>query len=163
MNIFVIGFPESGRTTFCKSISDKLGIGYIECGFSIQFESPDRLKEAISYPEFKNNMLDGVASPADFTYCFNYEEDMVIFLNRIDNKYETKDWEAINISVIRDYCYWLSSAGKLNKDRWLEFNFRFGDNDYSRIKCLGSKNCVYVVKSIEKVLEIAGESIARFI
>lgn len=102
-------------------------------------------------PRF-NIIIDGILSPKDFISLFDYTKDVVIFLNRIDNESEIKDHENIGISVIRDYCFWLASANLLPKERWMEFNFRIPGEDSDFVKVLGSKNSVFIVKSIKKVI-----------
>jgi hypothetical protein len=62
------------------------------------------------------------------------------------------DHENIGVSVIRDYCFWLSSASLINKSNWLEYNFRIPGEDSEFIKNLGSKNSVFIVKSIKKAI-----------
>lgn len=98
-------------------------------------------------------LIDGLSGPKDFVELFDYTEDMVVFLNRIDNDTPHKDYESIGVSVIRDYCFWLSSADLLPRERWLEYNFRMADTPSDQIKTLGSKNSVFVVKSLNKVIE----------
>jgi len=97
-------------------------------------------------------IIDGVASPKDFTALFDYRQDIVVFLNRVDNDHEYRDHENIGISVMRDYCTWMSSAGILNKERWLEYNFRIPGENSDYIKVMGAHNSVYIVKSINKVI-----------
>lgn len=97
-------------------------------------------------------VIDGVASPKDFTSLFDYRQDIVIFLNRTDNEHEYRDHENIGVSVIRDYCTWMGSASLLNKERWLEYNFRIPGEDSDHVKVMGAHNSVYIVKSINKVI-----------
>src|SRR5579885_3440038 len=79
--------------------------------------------------KIKHFVIDGLFAPKDFVHLFDYREDMVIFLNRTDNETETKDHETIGVSVMRDYCFWMSSANLLPKDRWIEYNFKIpGEN-----------------------------------
>lgn len=97
-------------------------------------------------------VIDGVASPKDFTALFDYRQDVVVFLNRIGNDSEYRDHENIGVSVIRDYCTWMGSAGLLNKERWMEYNFKIPGEDSDHIKVMGAHNSVYIVKSINKVI-----------
>ena len=97
-------------------------------------------------------VIDGVASPKDFTALFDYRQDIVVFLNRTDNDHEYRDHENIGASVIRDYCFWMSAAGVLNKERWMEYNFRIPGENSDHIKVMGAQNSVFIVKSINKVI-----------
>ena len=97
-------------------------------------------------------VIDGVSSPKDFTTLFDYREDIIVFLNRTDNENEYRDHENIGASVIRDYCFWMSSAGLLNKNRWLEYNFKIPGEASDNIKAMGAQNSVFIVKSINKVV-----------
>jgi adenylate kinase family enzyme len=97
-------------------------------------------------------VIDGVASPKDFTALFDYRQDVIVFLNRTDNDYEYRDHENIGTSVIRDYCYWMSSAGLLPKKRWLEYNFKVPGDTSEDIKAMGAQNSVFIIKSFKKVL-----------
>lgn len=100
----------------------------------------------------ENFVIDGIHSPKDFANLFDYNEDLVVFLNRTDNEFEYEDYENIGISVMRDYCFWLSSVSLLPKDRWLEFNFKIPGEDSDAMKTLGSKNTVHIVRSLNKVI-----------
>jgi adenylate kinase family enzyme len=98
-------------------------------------------------------IIDGVMSPKDFTELFDYNTDMVVFLNRTDNETSHKDYESIGVSVIRDYCFWLSAAELLPKERWFEYNFKMNAPPGDFVKAMGSKNSVFVVKSISNVID----------
>lgn len=99
-------------------------------------------------------IIDGVNSPKDFIHLFDVNKDIVVFLNRIDNSEEFKDSEIIAVSVIRDYCVWMATAGLLQPHRWLEYNFKIpGDNTESLpIKKMGAKNSVFLSKSIANTI-----------
>jgi len=104
-------------------------------------------------------VIDGVFSPPDFINLFDYREDVVVFLNRIDNDHDCQDHENIGNSVIRDYCFWMSSAGVIARKRWLEYNFRIQGEDSDAIKTMGVQNSVFIVKSINKVMSHLNEQI----
>jgi adenylate kinase family enzyme len=106
-----------------------------------------------SYDSDTTFVIDGVNSPKDFATLFDYRDDVVVFLNRTDNETEHKDHETIGISVMRDYCFWMSSASLLKKDRWIEYNFKIPGEPSDQIKTLGSKNSVFIIKSVDKVIE----------
>jgi hypothetical protein len=97
-------------------------------------------------------VIDGVSSPKDFAALFNYREDVIVFLNRTDNEHEYRDHENIGASVIRDYCFWMSAAGLLNKNRWLEYNFRIPGEPSDHVKVMGAQNSVFITKSIVRVI-----------
>lgn len=107
-----------------------------------------------SYEGDKLFIIDGIMSPKDFSELFDCRKDMVIFLNPtgIDDSY-VKDHEKIGISVIRDHCFWLSSAHLLAKNRWVEYNFKIPGEESDFVKELGSKNSVFIIRSIAKVIE----------
>lgn len=185
--LFIIGLPNSGRTTIAKSICNKFKhyhyISYNNWVKSL-FRDIDNNEHIQKYQEafndfkvnlFKSNpaicidvirdlidsnksnndntyVIDGVFSPKDFAVLFDFNKDTVVFLNRTDNEADSPDVDNIGISVMRDYCFWMSSAGFLNKERWIEYNYKFSHDDNDYIKSLGSKNSVYLVKSVNKVI-----------
>jgi len=110
-------------------------------------------------------IIDGIVSPKDFSELFDYRQDVVIFLNRngAEEEPHIRDHENIGISVIRDYCFWLSSASLLKRSGWLEYNFKIPGEDIDFIKELGSKNSVFIVRSINKVIQHAIEAIKKCI
>lgn len=196
MKVFIIGLPNSGRTTVAKSIAKKEGFQYIDATSWVlsTFRKPhdnepqqsfqeeyfnyqstrlkinpnlftDNVNEIIkSFNDDKVNfIIDGLTSPRDIVNLFNYNEDYMVFLNRTDNDTEYKDQESIGVSVIRDYCYWMSSANLLSKDHWLEFNFKIPGENSDFIKFLGSKNTVMIVKSINKVMSVLHELLYKTI
>lgn len=99
-----------------------------------------------------NYVIDGLTSPRDLAHLFDYNNDIIVFLNRTNNDSEFKDYENIGVSVMRDYCFWLSSANLLPKERWFEYNYQIPGEDSDFMKSLGSKNSVFIVKSINKVI-----------
>lgn len=120
------------------------------------------IKEAsdkINKSKYKNQIIDGVFSPRDFTHLFNYNEDTVVFLNRTDNEIEYRDSDNIGVSVIRDYCFWMASSGLIDKSNWIEYNFKIPGEEVDFIKELGSKNSVFIVKSLNKVISHLQERI----
>lgn len=103
-----------------------------------------------------NFIIDNLISPRDFVKLFNYNEDIVVFLNRIDyGDVEYKEHQNVALSSIRDYCFWMSSLGLMKKENWIEFNFVMnsnGINENSPIKKLGIYNTVYLAKSFLRVV-----------
>ena len=104
-------------------------------------------------------VIDGILSPRDFVTLFDFKQDVVVFLNRADNNHDYRDHENIGTSVIRDYCFWMSAAGLVNKHRWLEYNFRIPGEDSDHIKAMGAQNSVFIVKSIKRVISHLKEKI----
>ena len=100
-----------------------------------------------------NWVIDGIVSPRDFCRLFDYNQDVVVFLNRTDSELNAQDYESIGVSVMRDYCFWLASANLLSKPRWIEYNFKIPGEHSDSVKTLGSKNSVFIVKSIDKVID----------
>jgi hypothetical protein len=122
----------------------------------------ESMKANSSESNLENIVLDGINNPRDFVTLFNYNDDVVIFLNRNDNDSDVKDYENIAVTVMRDYCFWLSSAFLLPKERWIEINFKMAGEQSDFVKQLGSKNSVYLVKNIEKGIEIINELARKF-
>jgi hypothetical protein len=184
MKIFIVGLPQSCRTTVAKSIAGDLNINYIDAMSWVRStfrgikegEHPHQYeddfqqyltKRLLVNPWFITDhvcdmmkvigasdndfVIDGVASPRDFTYLFDYEKDIIVFLNRTDNDNEYRDHENIGTSVIRDYCFWMSAAGVLSKQRWMEYNFRVPGEPNDNVKAMGAQNSVFIVKSIDRV------------
>lgn len=104
-------------------------------------------------------VIDGIQSPRDFITLFDFRQDVIVFLNRTDNEHEFRDHENIGTSVIRDYCFWMSSAGLLTKDRWMEYNFRIPGEDSEHIKVMGAQNSVFIVRSIKRAISHLTERI----
>ena len=84
-------------------------------------------------------------------------------MNRVDNESDFKDHENIGVSVIRDYCFWMSSAGLIKKTHWLEYNFRVNDDKSDFVKAMGARNSVFIVKSIRRAISHLTESLAELI
>lgn len=184
MKIFIIGLPESGRTTVAKALCESEKYKHIHASSWIKqtfrekkvTERPEQYHDEYhswftsrmanqpnmildhisasmkSYSNTDQFIIDGVFSPRDFISLFNYNTDMVVFLNRTNNETEYKDYENIGVSVIKDYCFWLASASLLPKEKWLEYNFQIPGEDSDYVKALGSKNSVFIVKSIDNVI-----------
>lgn len=124
-------------------------------------------------------VVDGLSSPKDFAELFDYRTDTVIFLNRQDDDHsDAKDHENIGVSVIRDYCFWLSSIGLIDRGRWLEYNFRISDPDFRDpnkpplqkpkpqsdeqfVKEMGARNSIFIARSMNRVISHAIEKLGR--
>ncbi len=113
----------------------------------------DHINEMVNVSSPSVFVIDGINSPRDFINYFDYRKDIVIFLNRNDNEYEYRDHENIAVSVMRDYCFWMASAGLIAKERWLEFNFKMLGDDSDFIKVMGVQNTVILVRSLNKVVQ----------
>lgn len=188
MKVFIVGMPESGRTTVAKALCKDHGFRYVDGSSWVKStfreQNPDEhphqyhdeyhnwflnclkhkpdlclnhIEDSISFyegveeKEF-NYVVDSVVSPKDFCSLFDYNKDIVIFLDRTNNHAEYKDYENIGVSVIRDYCFWLASANLLPKHRWIEYKFQIPGEDIPGIKMLGSKNSVFIIKSIAMII-----------
>jgi hypothetical protein len=191
MNVFIVGNPKTGKSTLAKALCEEvsncehISIAWFGDAFrkpklgetdqhyldecyqylSQQLKSNPRVALDVVAPEIeefksKTCIIDGVLTPKDFVELFNYNTDIVIFLNRVDAPHP-RDHENIGVSVIRDYCFWLSSAGLIERGRWLEFNYRF-DEPGDLAKELGSKNTVVIIKGgIKKVIEVCKERLQK--
>lgn len=105
-----------------------------------------------AFGENNSFVIDGIFSPQDLAKLFDFNQDVIVFMNRTDNDYEYKESDNIAVSVMRDLCFWLSSANLLAKSRWIEFNFKMSGGDINFIKELGSKNRVMIVRSFNKII-----------
>jgi len=108
-------------------------------------------------------IIDGIISPKDFSDLFDYRQDVVVFLNRTDNESEYRDHENIGVSVIRDYCFWMSSANLIEKNKWLEYNFRIPGDDCDNVKVMGARNSVFITKSIAKTIDHLEDKIKELV
>lgn len=185
MRIFVLGLPNSGRTTVAKSIAENDDSYYISAvdWLMATFRSPhkgekpedfqneyveylvnrlkinpylivDNIFDIMDTSKSSNHfIIDGLSNPKDFIHLFDYNKDVVVFLNRIDNMTNGKDYEGISINVMRDYCLWLATMGFLDKNRWLEYNYKIPGEESDFTKTLGAKNVVTITKSINKAIE----------
>jgi adenylate kinase family enzyme len=197
MKIFIVGLPQSGRTTVAKSVCQEKGFNYVDAFSWIrsnfrdpkpgehlrQFEdefhywligrmknNPRMFVDMVhstmdSYPDKDANfIIDGLVSPRDFAELFDYNNDFVVFLNRTNGQdVEVQDYQNIGVSVMRDYCFWLSSAGLLPKSRWFEYNFKLSDEDSDSFKALGSKNSVFMIRSFKRVISHLKETLQELI
>lgn len=187
MKVFIIGMPQSGRTTVAKALCQADNFRYIDAfswlrssfrerkddekleTYEDEFHSwftnrlkinpqliVENVKESMdAYPSDDKliYVIDGLRSPKDFMQLFDYNKDIVVFLNRVDkNDADYKDYENIGVCVTKDYCFWLSSANLLPRERWFEYNFAIPGDDSDRVKNLGQKNSVFIVRSINRVI-----------
>lgn len=174
MNVFLIGFPQSGKDIIGKSL-ELPNFKYVNLTASldqISFPNDDAkhdyilklMKDCpdgfINADNLTNNcIVDGIISPRDFVHLFNYNSDVVVFINRTDNHPDTKEYQNIAAAVIKDYCFWLSSADLLQKNRWLEFNYKMLEDDPEYFKQMGFKNTVFSLKGINSVCKKLREQI----
>lgn len=121
----------------------------------------NHVSDMMQIHQHHNFVIDGVASPQDFANLFDFRQDIVVFLNRTDNESDHRDHESIGVSVIRDYCFWMSAAGVLPKERWLEYNFKVPGDDSDYVKQMGAQNSVFIVRSLNKVISHLSERIKR--
>jgi len=189
MKIFIVGLPRSGRSTVAKAVVEAHSYRYIDAMSWVRSnfrecepgEHPHQYEDAyqqhlaqlrLADPWFVSDyilkemwygtetfVIDGLTSPKDFVQLFDYQKDIVIFLNRTDNEHEYRDHENIGVSVIRDYCFWMSAASLLSKERWLEYNFKIPGETSEHIKVMGAQNSVFIVKSIARVVSHLVEKI----
>ena len=188
MKIFIIGMPESGRTTVAKALCEQDYFVYVDASSWLkdsfrpqrEEEHPEHYHDAyhqwyLNLYKENNNLIidhvnssiaaygyddnkttwviDGINNPHDFPVLFDHNQDFVVFLNRTDNQeVKIKDYETIGASVIRDYCFWLSAGGMLPRERWFEYNFKVTGGVVEKFKAMGSKNSVFIVGSIDKVV-----------
>jgi hypothetical protein len=190
MNTFLIGLRRSGRTTLAQAICQDKSYQHISTAwFQEGFRKPkdgetdqhfldayyqyfsqtlqekpravvDVVKSALEVFQGNHCIIDGIQSPRDFTELFDYNRDMVIFLNRIDAPV-AREFESIGVSVIRDYCFWLASSGLLKRKQWHEYNFKIPGEESDFIKELGSKNRVFLTKNLGRVIESVKEALTK--
>ena len=113
----------------------------------------DAIKDTInSFKKHDVTIIDGILNPKNFIDLFDYNKDIIVILNRLDNNQDCIDYDYMSVNLIKDYCFWLSSSGLLSKDRWIEYNFKLTGKDDAQIKTLGNKNTIYLVKSLNKAI-----------
>lgn len=190
MNIYILGLPQSGRTTVAKELAQQLDFTYLSsCDWLKQsFRLPnvneheqsyveeyqkyffDRVKanpdicvnnivNTISYQKQNHFIIDGINSPRDFIKLFDCSKDMIVILNRLDNSAYHKDYDGVFISAIKDYCFWLSSTQLINKQQWLEYNFKINSEPSDVVKTMGTKNSVFLIKNISGVISHLEEQV----
>jgi hypothetical protein len=121
---------------------------------------PDYLQGQIAkQPDKTLFVIDGLTSPKDFVSLFDFRKDAVLFVNRLDNEAPYRDHECIGVRVIKDYCYWMASAGLISKERWLEYNFRIPGEGAEYLKTMGAQNCVFITRSFDRTIEHAKQQI----
>jgi len=106
-----------------------------------------------AYCEDDNFVIDGITNPKDFVHLFDYNKDIIIFLNRADMPDDPKNHEGIALNIMRDYCLYLTTVGLLDRSRWLEYNFRIPGEDSDFVKQLGKHNIITITKSINKAID----------
>jgi hypothetical protein len=185
MKIFILGRPESGRSTVAEALCQDRQYCYVDGSHWVkQTFRPKRDEEHIeqyhdAYHQYfvdrlmgdsnlclrniqdtilsnpsDRYVIDGIVAPRDFVTLFDYNHDFVVFLNRNgEEEIQMKDYEKIGVSVMRDYCFWMSSAGLFTKERWHEYNFKMNGGDPTRFKTMGSKNSVFIVGTLEKAIQ----------
>src|SRR6185369_16279711 len=141
MKIFIVGMPQSGRTTVAKALAQSKDYHYIDATSWVKglFREPfpgeltqqysdefhtwftNRLKINPRFitdniydtmdaygPDAEDRftfVIDGLSSPRDLMAMFDYNKDMIVFVNRTNNsEVEYKDYENIGVSLMRDYC-----------------------------------------------------------
>jgi len=186
MKIFILGMPQSGRTTVAKALCMAEDYRYIDAYSWIRsmfreikpgekeglYEDeyhnwfinrlklkPEMIIDSVhdamnAYNQDEKNIfvIDGIRSPRDFLKLFDYNKDVVIFLNRTGNQAEYRDYEDVGLSAIRDCCFWMAATELLPKERWLEYNFSIPGEDSEFVKLLCHKNSVFIVRSINRVI-----------
>jgi hypothetical protein len=191
MKVFLLGRPQSGRSTVAKALCQDTKYCYVDGSDWVkqtfrskrEGEHPEQYHDAyheyfanrlkgdadlclrnivdtiLSYSS-DNYIIDGVITPRDFISLFDPIHDFVVFLNRNDDEdIPMKDYEKIGVSVMRDYCFWMSAANLLPKDKWFEYNFKMTGGDPTRFKAMGSKNSVFIVGSLDKAIQHLKETL----
>lgn len=199
MKVFLIGMPESGRTTVAQALCQDpsfqfIDFSWVKGSFRAQLvgEHPEQYHDAYHQwfiNRLKDNpslcsdsalnaiaayeqgrspshhyVIDGINSPKDFITLFDYNQDFAVFLNRTDHQeVKVKDYENIGVSVIRDYCFWLSSADLLPRDRWLEYNFKMIGGAIDRFRSMGSKNSVFILGTLNRAIDHLQEKMKELV
>jgi hypothetical protein len=199
MKVFLIGMPESGRTTMAQALCQDsafqfIDFSWVKSSFRVQVpgEHPEQYHDAYhqwyisqlkarpslcsdsvltaiaSYETGRSPshhyVIDGVNSPKDFITLFDYNQDFAVFLNRTDHQeVKLKDYENIGVSVIRDYCFWLSSAGFLPRERWYEYNFKMTGGAIDRFRSMGSKNSVFIMGTLNRAIDHLQEKMKELV
>lgn len=98
------------------------------------------------------SIIEGFFSPKDFISLFDYKNDIVVFLNRVDNTKSFSPEEYLSFGIIKDYCYWLSLNNLLPKDKWIEYNFKIPGEIIDSPKILVNKNTICLARSLETAI-----------
>lgn len=118
----------------------------------------DNILDIMNAVDSDHYVVDGLVNPKDFIHLFDYNEDVIVFLNRTDSPEDSKNYESIAINVIRDYCLYLATVGLLPREKWLEYNFKIPGEESDFVKQLGKHNLVTITRSINRaILHLKGE------
>jgi adenylate kinase family enzyme len=110
------------------------------------------IKDVMICNDNNNFIIDGINSPRDFINLFDYNKDVIVILNRTDNGIYHQDNDNLFMSTIKDYCFWLASTNLLNKSNWIEYNFKINAEDSDYLKVMGTKNSVFLIKHVNRVI-----------
>jgi adenylate kinase family enzyme len=156
MKIFVLGRSGACKTPFADAIASRLGMKRISAsdwlkplseGISIltKQEHIDKLtnlalRELVKNPNATvesirdNNdltqpvIIEGLRSPTDFYQLVDLRHDMVVFLNRESNPYQTNAYES-GLVVIDKYLKWAERIGLVDKERRVSYVFKVEEFD----------------------------------
>ena len=139
MNIFIVGYSQSGKSTFAKQFKkfkhisasgwtnrfgfDKTDPSYrrkvTEASTIALKENPDEcivyIKEALK--SSGNAIIEGMRNPRDFFNIFNPTSDVVIFLKpedvNISNQFD------MGVNLIRDSVAWMANCGIIGTNQFM--------------------------------------------
>ena len=156
MKIFVLGRSGAGKTPFADAVAAQLGMKRISGSawlkplsegmtFANKQEHIDKLT-TLSLQELKKNpnaavdfmrehndlsqpvVIEGLRSPSDFFQLIDLRHDLVVFLNRDPNPYQTNAYES-GLVVIDKYLKWAERNGFVDKERRVGYVYKIEELD----------------------------------
>ena len=156
MHIFVLGRAGAGKTPFADAIATQLGMTRISGSewlkplsegmeFPTKQEYIDKLTEltinelkknpnaAVDYMREHNDLskpvvIEGLRSPSDFFQLIDLRHDLVVFLNRDPNPYQSNAYES-GLIVIDKYLKWAERNGLVDKERRVSYVYTITELD----------------------------------
>ena len=156
MKIFVLGRSGAGKTPFADALATQLGMTRVSGSewlkplsegmtFPTKQDHIDKLT-ALSLVELRKNpnaavdymrathdlskptVIEGLRSPTDFFQLCDLRHDLVIFLNREPNPYQTNAYES-GLVVIDKYLKWAERNGFVDKERRISYTYKIEELD----------------------------------
>lgn len=156
MKIFVLGRSSTGKSPFAKAIASQLGFEMISGSdwliplsenltFSSKQERIDKLtaltqRELLKNPNAaveyikehhdlsKPVVIEGIRSPSDFFQLVDLRHDLIIFLNRDPNPYQSTAFES-GLIVIDKYIKWAERNGLVDRERRVSYIYPIEELD----------------------------------
>lgn len=160
MNIFILGVSQTGKSTTSKYLSEKYNLTHIQASIMVRntfkfkesdFKTKQEFIEAITKYSIELNrvspnpvsdyiidnyildnvIIEGIRNPNNFHKLFNIKEDIVIYLDYLNNPVSKTSFEK-GLDNIIGYLEWNCEMGILPKERFQKIVF----NEYKEIQGL---------------------------